>query len=372
MTKTRWQKAANWAVVSAVVLAISACGKAPTAEAPVRAVRTLVLAGTGGKQARDFSADIHARTESRLGFRVPGKVSKRLVELGQAVKEGQALALLDPQDLQLGQEAARAGVAAAEANAAQASADLKRFAELKAQGFISAAELERHTTMAKAAESALRQAKAQAGVQGNQTAYAALTAPASGVITAVDVEPGQVVSAGLPVLVLAHDGPRDAVFAVPEGQARAIRTLVGKKDAIKVKAWGSDESVSATIREMAAAADPVSRTFLVKADVGRQGFELGQTASVSLIGPVHAKDGVRVPVEAVAERDGKSVVWVLDGQTYTVQPQVVITADVTGDVVLVVQGLKPGQEIVTAGAHVLSPGQKVRRYQEPAKSGSKS
>lgn len=372
MTKTRWQKAANWAVVSAVVLAIAACGKAPTTEAPVRAVRTLVLAGTGGKQEREFSADIHARTESRLGFRVPGKVSKRLVELGQTVKDGQALAVLDPQDLQLGQEAARAGVAAAEANAAQASADLKRFTELKAQGFISAAELERHTTMAKSAESALRQAKAQAGVQGNQTAYAALTAPASGVITAVDVEPGQVVSAGLPVFVLAHDGPRDAVFAVPESQARLVRALVGKKDAIKVKAWGSDESVSATVREMAAAADPVSRTFLVKADVGRQGFELGQTASVSLVGPVQAKDGVRVPVEAVAERDGKSVVWVLNGQTYTVQPQVVVTADVTGDVVLVVQGLKPGQEIVTAGAHVLSPGQKVRRYQEPAKSGSKS
>lgn len=372
MTKTRWQKAASWALVSGVVLAMAGCGKEPVTETPVRAVRTLVLSGTGGLLEREFSADIHARTESRLGFRVPGKVSRRLVELGQAVKEGQTLAQLDPQDLQLGQEAARAGVAAAEANAAQANADLKRFTELKAQGFISAAELERHATQAKAADSALRQAKAQAGVQGNQTAYAALTAPASGVITGVDVEPGQVVSAGLPVMVLAHDGPRDAIFSVPENQAKLVRPLVGKKDGVKVKAWGSDNWVPSTIREMAAAADPISRTFLVKADVGRQGFELGQTASVSLTGPVHAKAGVRVPVEAVAERDGKSVVWVLDAQQYTVQPQVVVTGDVTGDVVLVVQGLKPGQEIVTAGAHTLNPGQKVKRYQERTAASSKS
>ncbi|HET8869091.1 MAG TPA: efflux RND transporter periplasmic adaptor subunit [Aquabacterium sp.] len=372
MTKSRWQKAASWALVSTVILMTAGCGKEAVVEAPVRAVRTQVLSGTGGTLEREFAADIRARTESKLGFRVGGKVLRRLVELGQSVRAGQVLAELDPQDLRLGQDAARAGVAAAEANAAQAEADLKRFTELRAQGFISAAELDRHVTMAKAAESSLRQAKAQAGVQGNQTAYAALTAPAAGVITAVDVEPGQVVSPGLPVFQLAEDGPRDAVFSVPETLARSVRTLVGRKDAIQVKAWGSDEWVRATIREMAAAADPVSRTFLVKADVGRQGFELGQTASIKLVGPVHAKEGLRVPLQAVAERDGKSVIWVLDGKTMTVQPQPVVTGDITGDVVLIVQGLKPGQEIVTAGAHVLSPGQKVRRYQEPASPDNKS
>ena len=366
MTKTHWLQARRLAVISGVVLAMAGCGKEPAAPAPVRSVRTLVLSGTGGTVERVFSADIRARTESRLGFRVPGKVIKRLVELGQPVREGQVLAQLDPQDLQLSQEAARAGLASAEASAAQANADLKRFTELKAQSFISAAELDRHVTAAKAADAALRQARAQANVQGNQAGYAALKASASGVVTAVDVEPGQVVSAGLPVLTVAHDGPRDAVFAVPEQQSKLIRPLIGKKDAVKVKAWGTEAWVPATIREMAAAADSVTRTFLVKADVGQAGFELGQTASVSLQGPVRAAAGIRVPVEAIVERDGHTVVWVLDGQQYTVQPQEVVTGDVTGDVVLIVQGLKPGQEIVTAGTHVLSPGQKVRRYQEPA------
>ncbi len=342
---------------------LSACGKEPPAPTPVRAVRTLLVTETGGVMEREFAADIRARTESRLGFRVPGKVSRRLVELGQPVRAGQVLAQLDPQDLRLEQDAARAGLAAAEANAAQAAADLKRFTELKAQGFISQAELDRHTTTQRTAEASLRQARAQAGVQSNQASYAALVADAAGVITAVDLEPGQVVSAGLPVLTLAHDGARDAVFAVPEDLGQTVRPLVGKAGAIKVRRWGGSEWVPATVRELAAAADPVTRTYLVKADVGKAGFELGQSASVAFNTPVRVAGGVRVPLYALAERDGKSVVWVLDVPSLTVNPQPVVTGDITGNVVLVAAGLKPGQEIVTAGVHTLSPGQKVRRYQ---------
>jgi len=342
---------------------LSACSKEPPAPTPVRAVRTLLVTETGGVMEREFAADIRARTESRLGFRVPGKVSRRLVELGQPVRAGQVLAQLDPQDLRLEQDAARAGLAAAEANAAQAAADLKRFTELKAQGFISQAELDRHATTQRTAEAALRQARAQAGVQSNQASYAALVADAAGVITAVDLEPGQVVSAGLPVLTLAHDGARDAVFAVPEDLGHAVRPLVGKAGAINVRRWGGSEWVPATVRELAAAADPVTRTYLVKADVGKAGFELGQSASVAFNTPVRVTGGVRVPLYALAERDGKSVVWVLDVPSLTVNPQPVVTGDVTGNVVLVAAGLKPGQEIVTAGVHTLSPGQKVRRYQ---------
>lgn len=348
---------------TALVLALAGCSKEPPVPTPERAVRTLMVSETGGVLEREFSADIRARTESRLGFRVPGKVARRLVELGQAVRAGQVLGQLDPQDLRLQQDAARAGLAAAEANATQAAADLKRFKELKAQGFISEAELERHNTMATTAEASLRQARAQAGVQSNQTSYAALVADAAGVITSVDMEPGQVVNAGMPVLTLAHDGPRDAVFAVPEDLGQAVRGLVGKKDAIKVRRWGSNEWLPATVREVAAAADPATRTFLAKADVGKAGFELGQSASVAFNTPVRVAGGVRIPLYALAERDGKSIVWVLDAQSMTVKPTPVVTGDVTGNVILIAKGLAPGQEIVTAGVHALNPGQKVHRYQ---------
>lgn len=366
MNTMRWSKAPYYVLLPLVAALLAGCGKKPEAEPPLRSVRTLVLAETGGVLEREFAAEIRARTESRLGFRVGGKVNRRLVELGQTVTRGQVLAQLDPQDLQLGQEAARAGLAAAEAQATQAAANYRRFVELKSQGFISAAELERHDTMNKSAQATLRQARAQAGVQGNQTSYAALTADAPGVITGVDLEPGMVVGAGMPVLTLAQDGPRDAVFSVPEDMGPTIRALMGKPGALKARRWGTQDWVPVTVREVAAATDPLTRTYLVKADVGRAGFDLGQTATVVLNAPVRAAEGVRVPVNALAERGGQSVLWVLDGKAMTVNPMPVTTKDITGNVILVSQGIQPGQEIVTAGVHVLTPGQKVRRYQATA------
>ena len=359
-----------WVALCGSIGALTACSK-HEAPAPVeRAVRTQVISGQGGSVEREFSAEVRARVESRLSFRVGGKVAARRVELGQAVRAGQVLAQLDAQDLRLQQDAAQAGLTAAEASARQAGADLKRFQDLKTQGFISEAEYDRHVTAHLTAEASLRQAKAQAGVQGNQTAYSSLIAGSSGVITQLDLEPGQVVAAGQVVLTLAHDGPRDAVFNVPEDMGPMARGLLGKTGALKVRRWGTAEWLPATVREVAAAADPVSRTLQVKADLGQGAFELGQTASITFQTPVRFAQGILVPLSALAERNGQSVVWVLDGRSMVVNPQPVRTADVSGNSVLVVVGLKDGQEIVTAGAHVLSPGQKVHRYVDPAAAAS--
>jgi membrane fusion protein, multidrug efflux system len=351
----------SWSAALALMLALSACDKAPTKEPVVRAVRTLVLNEAGGQLSREFSGEVKARVESRLGFRVPGKLTQRPVELGQAVRAGQVLAQVDGADLRLTQDAARAGLMAAQAQATQAQADLKRFQDLRNQGFISQAQLEHVQTSTKAAEAALAQARAQASVQGNQASYGTLTADASGVITAVDAEPGMVVAAGQPVVTLAHDGPRDVVFAVPEDMGPAVRALVGKAGALKVRRWGTEQWVSATVREMAAAADAVTRTLLVKADVAGMDASLGQTATVALSVPSRAPQGLHLPLNALVEHQGHSAVWVLDPDTMTVAPKPVKTAEVNGNVVLVAAGLKPGQEVVTAGVHVLVPGQKVKR-----------
>jgi multidrug efflux system membrane fusion protein len=353
----------TWALGLALTLGLAACSKHEAPPGVIRAVRTQVVGGQGGEVEREFSGEVRARVESRLSFRVPGKVLARKVELGQAVRAGQLLAQMDAQDLQLQQTAATAGLSAAEANARQTTADLQRFKELKTQGFISEAEYDRHVTAHLSAEASLKQAKAQASVQSNQTGYAGLVAGAAGVITQLDLEPGQVVAAGQPVLTLAHDGPRDAVFSVPEDMGATARALVGKAGAVKVRRWASAEWVPATVREVAAAADPVTRTLQVKADVGHAGFELGQTASIVFNTPVRVATGLLIPLSALAEREGQSIVWVLDAASMTVKPQPVRTADVTGNSVLVVSGLQAAQEIVTAGAHVLGPGQKVKRYQ---------
>jgi RND family efflux transporter MFP subunit len=349
---------------SLVALALSGCSRQEPAPEPVRAVRTVMVQPGQGEGVLEYAGDIRARVESALGFRVGGKITRRLVELGQPVNAGQVLAQLDPTDLRLGQEAARASVNAAQVNRDQVAADVRRFRELRAQGFISAAELERHESSLKAAEASLAQARAQAGVQVNQAGYASLLADAAGVITGVEAEPGQVVSPGMPVVRLAHDGPRDVVFTVPEDGVTAVRELRGKPGAIKVRRWGQAATLPATVREVAAAADPVTRTFIVKADIGRADVSLGQTATVQIDNRTPGS-AVRLPLTALLRKDGKTAVWVLDGRALTVSLQPVQVASVGRGSVLLASGLRPGQEVVTAGVHVLQPGQKVKRYIEP-------
>lgn len=352
-------------ILSLSVLGLAGCAKKEAPPEPIRAVRTVTVSGSETLAAYEYAAEIRARTESRLGFRVGGKLQSRSVNLGDSVKVGQVLAQLDGQDLRLGQDAARAAVAAAQTNLDQVTADYKRFKELRDQGFIGAAELERRDTAMKTARAQLDQAKAQASVQGNQAGYATLVADAAGVVTAVEAEPGQVVGAGTPVVRLAHDGPRDAVFSVPEDRVGAVRQLLGKADSISLQPWGGGEPVKATVHEIAAAADPVTRTFLVKADLGKAAVRLGQTASVRVEGQTVA-GVIRLPLTAVADLKGQTVVWLLDRGQMTVRSQPVQVAGADGNTVVIRQGVRVGDEVVVAGTHVLTPGLKVKPFVEVA------
>jgi RND family efflux transporter MFP subunit len=347
---------------------LAACSKTETAPDPVRAVRTMVVAPQTAGGAYEYAGEVKARTESRLSFRVGGKMLKRLVDLGDTVKAGQLLAQLDAQDLRLGQDAARATVAAAQANYDQNAADFKRYKELSDKGFIGPAELDRREMAMKTARAQLDQTKAQSSVQGNQAGYASLVADAPGVITGIDLEPGMFASAGTPVLRLAHDGPRDVVFSVPEDKVAIVKALAAVPGRFTVRPWGAGaEPLPATIREISAAADPVTRTFLIKADIGSaaaSGVRLGQTASVSMELPQVA--GVtKLPLSALREEQGKSAVWVVDRGSMTVKSQDVKLAGADGNEAVITSGLAPGQIVVTAGVHVLSPGQKVKFYVDP-------
>lgn len=351
------------------VALLTGCSKPAPAPDPVRAVRTVTVATASAGGVHEYAAEVRARTESRLGFRVGGKIVRRAVNLGDAVRPGQLLAQLDPQDLRLGEEAARAALSAAQVNAEQADADYKRFKELRDQGFISSAELERRDTALKSARAQLAQAKAQSSVQGNQAAYAALLADVAGVVTAVEAEPGMVVAAGTPVVRVAVDGPRDVVFSVPEDRVGDFKRLGARNEKIVVKGWGSDAApIPLSIREIAASADPVTRTFLVKADIGNsadaRAMRLGQTATVAVAG--EKIDGiVKLPFAALREDHGKTAVWLVDRPSMTVKLHPVQIAGADGNDVIVTGGLEPGMVVVTAGVHVLNPDQKVKFYVEP-------
>lgn len=349
-----------FSVVGAALL-LAACSKPAPPEEPVRAVKVLTVGTDAFSSSHEYAGEVKAQVESRLGFRVGGKIIKRQAELGQRVKAGQVLAQLDPQDFRLAADAARAQVAAASTNRDLAAADFKRYKELKEQNFISGAELERRETTLKAAQAQLEQAQSQFAVQGNQANYAALVADVSGVVTAIEAEPGQVVAAGAPVVRIAADGVRDVVFSVPEDKVAGIKA----GSAVKIRVWSQNADLAGKVREVAASSDPVTRTYTVKVSIdAKEPPPLGATVYVvpesgSAVGlPV-----IKLPTTALRQEGKATAVWVVDKASMTVKPQIIQVATADGNDVVVASGLQAGMLVVSAGVHVLSPGQKVTFYQ---------
>ena len=358
-------------IATAVFLTtLAACSKKEAPQEPLRSVKLLTVAGTDLNITGDYSGEVRAQVESRLGFQVAGKLVQRPAEQGQRVTAGQLLALIDAQDYQLSAQAAAAQVVSAQSQRDLALADFKRFEALKAQNFISGAELERREAGLKAADAQLNQAKAQAQAQTNQAGYARLTASQSGVITGVDAEVGQVVSAGQPVVRLAHDGPRDAVFAVPEAMALTLK--VGQK--MKATLVSTGQTLQGKVRELAASADPVTRTYAVKLALeGSERLPLGSTVNVQALQLPGSQAGViKLPTSALRQEGAGTAVWVLDAASMTVLSQSVQVGMVDGNEVVITSGLQPGQQVVSAGVHVLSPGQKVTIYNATGKAASAS
>jgi RND family efflux transporter MFP subunit len=350
---------------TAVVLAtLAACSKKEAPQEPLRSVKLVTVSGSDLNVLGEYSGEVRARVESRLGFQVAGKLVQRPAEPGQRVAAGQLLALIDAKDYQLAAQAAAAQVVSAQSQRDLAAADFKRFEALKAQNFISGAELERRDATLKAADAQLNQAKAQAQAQSNQAGYARLTATQSGVITGVDAEVGQVVSAGQPVVRLAHDGSRDAVFAVSEAMAMALK--VGQN--LRATLVSTGQPLQGKVRELAASADPVTRTYAVKLALeASERLPLGSTVNVLATQLPGSQAGViKLPTSALRQEGAGTVVWVFDAASMTVNTQPVQVGAVEGNEVVISSGLKPGQQVVSAGVHVLSPGQKVTVYNAPA------
>ena len=354
-----------WVCAAATAAALlAACSKPAPPPEPVRAVKLLTVGVQPLQAQHEYAGEVRARTESSLGFRVGGKIARRPAELGQRVRAGQLLAELDPQDYKLAAQAAQAQVSSAQTQRDLAAADAKRYGALKEQNFISGAELERRQATLRSAQASLEQARAQASTQGNQTAYTRLLADVAGVVTAVQAEPGQVVSAGTPVVRIAVDGARDVVFAVPEDQVAQL----APGQPVQVRLWAGQALLKGRVREVAASADPVTRTYAVKVAIDSAGTApppLGATAYVALgakgqSGPAQA---IHLPTSALMRQGQGTAVWVYEPDSGTVRAQPVQLAGADGNAAVVASGLVPGMQVVAAGVHVLSPGQKVTVYQ---------
>ena len=360
----------NFALIlaaAACAVVLGACSKPAQTEEPVRAVKIMTVGVDAFSSGYEFAGEVKAQVESRLGFRVGGKLIRRQAALGQRVQAGQVLAQLDPQDYQLALEAAKAQLRAVTTNRDLAGADYKRFAALKEQNFISAAELERRDATLKAAQAQVDQAQSQLNVQGNQAKYAVLLADVSGIVTAIEAEAGQVVSAGTPVVRIAADGVRDVVFSVPEDKVGGIQRGMQ----VKVRGWAKGAqtaSTLATVREVSASADPVTRTYLVKLAWSSAVAPppLGATVYVlpEGLGGAQGQSVIKLPTSALRREGQNSAVWVLDKTSMTLKSQTVQIATADGNEAVIAAGLQPGMLVVSAGVHVLSAGQKVTIYQE--------
>ena len=344
------------------------CSKPEPTVEPIRAVKVVTVGIDRIESGAEFAGEVRARVETRLGFRVAGKIIQRPVEVGQRVKPGQLLAQLDSQDYRLAAEAAKAQVSAAATNRNLAATEYKRFKELKDQNFISGAELERRDTALKAGDAQLEQAQAQLSSQRNQAAYTNLTAEVAGVITGVEAERGQVVAAGTPVVRIATDGPRDVVFSVPEDGV----ALVKPGSAVSVRSWSTAGLRQGVVREVAAVADPITRTYQIKVSLDDKDAASAPPlgATVYVVPQAFARSGVdviKLPTSAL-KQDGKTTaVWVLDTASMTVKSQPVVIATADGNEAVVSSGLTPGMKVVSAGVHVLQAGQKVTIYKDKEK-----
>ncbi|MBT2766256.1 efflux RND transporter periplasmic adaptor subunit [Stenotrophomonas sp. ISL-67] len=346
--------------LSVLSLALTGCGgSAPpdprTAPPPVR----VALVDEGAGQTRTFTGTVQARIQSDLGFRVSGKVLERLVDAGQQVKRGQPLLRMDPADLDLAASAQRQAVAAAEARATQAAQEEVRYRRLAASQVVSRSAYDQIKAAADTAQAELRAARAQAAVAGNASSYAVLLADADGVVSQTLAEPGQVVAAGQVVVQLARSGPREAVVQLPE----TLRPALGSTATASI--FGRvGEPITAHLRVLSSAADPVSRTFEARyvLDTADEPAPLGATVALELPtqGKAAAEGGVRVPLAGINDSGKGAGVWLIHGQPAMATWRPVKVLRLADDSAYVIGNLKHGDRVAALGAHLLREGQRVR------------
>ena len=349
----------QFCLIALMVVVLAACGNAQRSpEAPRPVLVAQVGADAGSLALTAYAGEVRAREESTLSFRVGGKVLRRNVDAGDRVRRGDVLAELDPVDLQLQAEALRAQLSSADAQLARARADHARIASLAKDQLVSRSNLDQQTAALRAAEAQVRAARAQFAVARNQAEYSALRAPRDGVIANRQVEAGQVVSVGQSAFALAADGGREVAFALPESQIRSI--AIGRP--VIVELWSAPgQRMPGRIREIAAAADPLARTYAARATLdgdAAAAVDLGQSARVYVA--QGAAGALEVPMTAVQSgANGAAAVWVADPKAQRVRRAQVRVGPFGADTVPILSGLKAGEWIVVAGGHLLQDGQSV-------------
>jgi RND family efflux transporter MFP subunit len=299
-----------------------------------------------------FSGTVHARSDAPSAFRVGGKISERLVDVGDRVTAGQRLASLDEEDLRASLRAREAEERAAQAQARRTAEDRTRIAALQAKGHVSQSALDQAVAADDAAAAALKAASEQRILAENQLAYATLRADRDGVVTAVTAEPGEVVTAGQGIVRIAGDSEREVEVAIPEAQVAGLEAARAS-----VTLWASpDRLYQARLRELSPVADAAARTFTARFAIDDPTIDarLGMTATVHLQ-QVARQDEVAVPLTAVWYSGDAPNVWRADPGAEHVEAVPVKVHRIEAERA-VISGLEPGAHVVSLGVHRIDPG----------------
>jgi len=338
-------------------LLLTACEKPPVAADKPRLVKLISVQASSSQQNLELAGEIIARVESPLGFRVNGKVVRRLVETGQTVQKGQALAELDPRDYELAKTASSSQLSAAKSDLALAEAEYKRFQELQTKQFVSELDLDRKRVAVSAAAARLKSLESNVSLDSNRIADTILRADSDGVVSQVQADVGMVVSAGQPIVTIAQQGAREIVVEFPEDR----RTIAEQYPQAQVSLWAQPQAkYTAKLRELSAVADPITRTFRARYSIQAptNALALGQSATLHI--NLQGQSGlIKLPTSALVGKGQQTTVFVFNPQSQKLQSQAVQVAGVDGNDVIVA-GLQQGQQVVVAGVHVVHEGQVVR------------
>ena len=354
-------------IVAALGLAGCSQEKAAVVQEVIRPVKVVEIGEAQTTRQLDYSGSVRARTDMNLGFRIAGKVTERLVDIGQHVNAGDVLARIDPSDYELSVKSAQASLEAAERQVETVDLSKTRAEQLYAKNFAPKSQLDQANLtydQAVATRDAARSTLAQAQ---NQVQYADLKASKDGIVTAISADIGQVVGAGTPVMTVAVDGEKEVLIAVPEMDIAGFRP--GKE--VKASFW-SDEGLTldGKVREVAGSADSQSRTFAVRVSLPNDPrVLLGMTANVQATVGSKAQL-VSIPLTAMAQKDGKQIVWTVDRASDTVHPRPIKVANFTPDGVAVADGLKQGDVVVAAGTQFMTENMKVKLSSDAQQSAS--
>ena len=356
MKKINFSYCALVLVVASLAVSLTGCGQKQDLDPRTQPqlVRVVKVGSSSGADPA-FTGVVSARVQSNLGFRVPGKITSRLVDTGQFVRAGQPLMTIDRTDYVHAITARAETVTAARAKAVQAAADEARYRGLVKSGAVSASIYDQIKAASDAAQAELAAATAQEQVARDEGGYSQLLADADGIVVETLAEPGQVVMAGQTVVELAHSGQREAAANLPE----TLRPKLGSTAYATL--YGSTVRVPVRLRQLSGAADPQTRTFEARyvLEGAAANAPLGATVTVHLSGDV-ATDMLQVPVASVVDRGKGPGVWLLNPSTSTVSFQPVQVRQLGEELATIGGDLHPGQHVVALGVHLLRDGQRVR------------